>query len=73
MMNREECENKILEKLKEVRTIFREYDKSDKAHLSMCIIGDNYITTFNDASNNPSKEFPLDVTLMDEGVYHFGD
>lgn len=31
MMNREECENKIFEKLKEIKTIFEEYDKSDKA------------------------------------------
>lgn len=72
MMNREECENKILEKLKEVRAIFREYDNSDKAHLSMCIIGDNYIT-FNNSFNSTSKEFPLDCTLIDEEVHHFGN
>ena len=68
MMNREECESKILEKLKEVRTIFREYDNSDKAHLSMCISGDDYISFY-----SPSEEFPLDATLMDEEVYHFGN
>lgn len=68
MMNREECESKILEKLKEVRTIFREYDNRDEAHLSMCIIGDNYITF-----NNSSEEFSLDVTLIDEEVHHFGN
>lgn len=71
MMNREECENRILEKLKEVGTIFREYNKNDKAQLSMCIIGDNYIT-FN-SFNNPSREFLLDVTLIDEEVHHFGN
>lgn len=67
-MTREECESKILEKLKEVRTIFREYDNSDEAHLSMCIIGDNYITF-----DNSSEEFSLDVTLIDEEVHHFGN
>lgn len=67
-MNREECESKILEKLKEVRAIFREYDKTDEAHLSMCIIGDNYITF-----DNSSEEFSLGVTLMDEEVHHFGN
>lgn len=71
-MKREEYEAKILEKLKEVRTIFREYDNRDKALLNMCIIGDNYIT-FNNSFNNSSEEFPLDVTLIDEEVYHFGN
>lgn len=66
MMNREECETKILEKLKEVRTIFREYDNSDKAHLSMCISGDDYITFF-----SANDEFSLDTSLMDEEVHHF--
>lgn len=37
-MKREECEDKILEKLKEIRKIAKQYDKSDKIHLSMCII-----------------------------------
>lgn len=68
MMNREECENKILEKLKEVRAIFREYDNSDKAHLNMVILGSNYISF-----DSLSEEFPLDATLMDEEVYHFGN
>lgn len=69
MMNREECENKILEKLKEVRAIFREYNKDDKAHLSMCIIGDTYIEM-----HSIDKKFSLDATLMDdEEVYHFGN
>ena len=36
-MNREECENKILEKLKEVRAIVNEYDKSNDIHLSIYI------------------------------------
>ena len=67
-MNRKECENKILGKLKEIRAIANKYDKSDQIHLSMCIIGDNYISI-----DNTSKKFHLDVTLMDEEVHNFGD
>ena len=67
-MNRETCETLILQKLKEIRAIAKKYDKSDQIHLSMCIIGDNYISI-----DNTSKKFHLDVTLMDEGAHHFGD
>ena len=67
-MNRETCETLILQKLKEIRAIAKKYDKSDKIHLSMCIIGDNYISI-----DNTSKKFHLDVTLMDEEAHHFGD
>ena len=36
-MNREECENQILEKLKEIKEILRQYDKSEELYLSMSI------------------------------------
>ena len=39
-MNREECENQILEKLKEIKAIAKEYDKSNNTHLSICIMDD---------------------------------
>lgn len=60
-MNREECEAKILEKLKEIREITRQYDKSGEIHLSMCIIdeGDNYMHCF-----SLNEDFPLDITFM---------
>ena len=45
-MNREECENKILEKLKEIRAIAKEYDKSNDRQLSICIM-DDYISCSN--------------------------
>lgn len=67
-MTREDCEAKILEKLKEIRDIAKKYDKSSQVHLSMCIIGDDYISI-----DNTSKKFHLAVTLMDEEVHHFGD
>ena len=67
-MNREECETLLVQKLKEIKAIAKKYDKSDQIHLSMCIIGDNYISI-----DNTSKKFHLDVTLMDEEAHHFGD
>ena len=39
-MTREECENQILEKLKEIKDIVREYDKSEELYLSMAIMDD---------------------------------
>ena len=45
-MNREECENKILEKLKEINDIVNEYDKSNERHLCICI-RDDYISCSN--------------------------
>lgn len=71
-MNREECEAKILEKLKEIREILKEYDKSDEIHLSMCIINegamDDYMSFF-----SSNEEFPLDVTFTKGKVFHHGN
>lgn len=67
-MNREECENKILEKLKEIKSIAKKYDKSDEFYLSMSI-QDDYM-----AVNNAhwETETPLDVAeYNDEGVIHY--
>lgn len=36
-MNREECENQILEKLEEIKAIAKQYDKSKEFYLSMVI------------------------------------
>ena len=36
-MTREECENQILEKLKEIKDIVKQYDKSEELYLSMTI------------------------------------
>ena len=45
-MNREECENKILEKLKEINDIVKEYDNSNERYLCIYII-DDYISCNN--------------------------
>ena len=39
-MNREECENQILEKLREIKDIAKQYDKSKELYLTMTITED---------------------------------
>ena len=39
-MKREECEKQILEKLKEIKDIVKQYDKSEEFYLSMSIYDD---------------------------------
>ena len=63
-MNREECENQILEKLKEIKAIAKQYDKSKEFYLNLTIYED-YM-----AVNNKfwKAETPLDaVEYNDEG------
>lgn len=44
-MNREECENQILEKLKEIKDIAEHYDKSGKVYLNLIIMDDYMMAT----------------------------
>ena len=62
-MNREECENKILEKLKEIKDIAKQYDKSKETYLTMTITED-YIDM-----NNAywETETPLEITEFEDG------
>lgn len=67
-MTRIECENQILEKLKEIKAIAKKYDKSEEFYLLMSI-HDDYI-----AINNAhwETETPLNVAeYNDEGVIHY--
>lgn len=67
-MTREECENQILEKLKEIRDIVKQYDESEKLYLTMTIYND--YTVINNAYWE--TETPLDVIGYDNGkVTHF--
>lgn len=63
-MTREECENQILEKLKEIRNIVKQYDKSKEFYLSMSIYDDVM------AVNNAywKTETPLDATGYNDEV-----
>ena len=67
-MTRIECENQILEKLKEIKAIAKNYDKSEELYLSMTIIED-YM-----AVNNTywEAETPLYAIGYNDGrVIHF--
>ena len=67
-MNREECENQILEKLKEIKDIAKQYDKSKEIYLTMTITEDCIV--MNNAYWETEK--PLGVTLFDDGgVIHY--
>lgn len=62
-MTREECEAKILQKLKEIREIVKEYDKSEELYLSVSIYDDHV------QANNAHWETdtPLEVTEYIDG------
>ena len=62
-MTRIECENQILEKLKEIKDIAKEYDKSKDFYLSMTVVND-YISL-----NNVywETETPLEITEFEDG------
>ena len=66
-MNREECENKILEKLKEIKDIAKQYDKSDTLYLNLTIIDDDYMQVSNRYYENKS---PINATVIDGRVIH---
>ena len=65
-MNREECENQILEKLKEIKDIVKQYDKSDTLYLNLTIIDDDYMQVSNRYYENKS---PINATVIDGGGY----
>ena len=62
-MTREECENQILEKLKEIKAIVKKYDTSEKLYWSMTIHDDCM------ALNNAywETETPLDAMEYNDG------
>lgn len=62
-MNREECENQILEKLKEIKAIAKKYDKSEKFHIEFSIFDDG-ISFYNAYWET---ETPLCVTECNDG------
>lgn len=67
-MNREECETLILQKLKEIRAIAKEYDKSEKLYISITIYGDSILI----GNAHWQTETPLDAIAYNDGrVIHF--
>lgn len=68
-MNREECENQILEKLKEIKDIVKQYDESDMLYLNLIITDDDYMTAFNRYYENIKS--PINVTMLNGRVVHY--
>lgn len=69
-MTREECENQILEKLKEIKDIVKQYDTSEEFYLTMTIRDDGVYV------NNAywETETPLDAIGYNDGrVIHLGN
>ena len=66
-MNKKECENQILEKLKEIKDIAKQYDESDELYLNITIIGDDYMKVSNRYYENKS---PINATVIDGRVIH---
>lgn len=67
-MNREECENQILEKLKEIKDIAKNYDKSEVFYLSLTIYNDSMLI----GNAHWKTETPLDAIAYNDGkVIHF--
>ena len=62
-MTRIECENQILEKLKEIKAIAKKYDKSEELYLSISIYDDSI------SINNSywETETPLEITEFEDG------
>ncbi len=62
-MTREECENQVLEKLREIKDIVEQYDESKELYLSMTL-QDNCM-----AVNNSywETETPLEATRYNDG------
>lgn len=67
-MNREECENQILEKLKEIKDIAKQYDKSDKFYLDLSIIDDHL--SINNIYYINTKT-PINASLIDGEIIHW--
>ena len=67
-MNKKECENQILEKLKEIKDIVKQYDESDELYLNLTIIGDDYMQVSNRYYEN--IENPINVLVIDGRVIH---
>ena len=68
-MERFECEEKLVEKLKEIKDIVKQYDESDRLYLNLTIINDDYMTACNRYYENIGS--PINVTVLNGRVIHY--
>ena len=67
-MTRQECENLIIEKLKEIDKIHKEYNPNGD-YLSMCILNNDYNVNneyWDDDTNYPIQRYYLDLEFEEE-------
>ena len=62
-MTREECETLILQKLKEIKAIAKEYDKSTDFYLSMVVYDDSVSVN----NSHWETKTPLAITKYNDG------
>lgn len=62
-MNREECENLILQHIKEIRDIAKQYDTSKEFYLNMCCVN-NSININNEFWNSDT---PIHIAQIENG------
>lgn len=62
-MNRVECEAKILEKLKEIKKIYKEYNPNG-THLSLAVVNDCYM--FHNSYWDDDFNTPINYTKIEE-------
>lgn len=73
-MTRYECEDKILEKLKEIREIVKEYDDSHEGALYIELSNKTgYISVYNSSSIYRRLNTAIDFVLLNEEVIHYGN
>ena len=70
-MNREECETLILQKVKEIEAIAKEYDDSHEGALYIEISNKTgYIYVYNSSSIYGRRNTAIDFSLLDGEVVH---
>lgn len=67
-MTRYECENQIIEKLKEIKDIAKQYDTSEPFYLDLSMSGDAYMLVNNRYYDD--IETPINVAMFRGKVIH---
>lgn len=60
-MTRKECEKKVLEHLKQIREITREYTHRN-CYVSMTLTRDGRITAYNDDTFTGDEKYPFEIS-----------
>lgn len=70
-MTRYECENQIIEKLKEIKDIAKQYDTSESIYLNLTIsLSNDYCLQANNRYWE-TEETPINVSIINGKVIHY--